>query len=369
MKKRNLLLFIIVLLLFFVSCSTTIPVTYTEPSTINMGSYRNIALSSPVKGKVQNSIPFYIRYDLSDPTIRTYVFLSSYSASSVEDEAATSLGNAMKKIFEDNSYYNTLPPSSTDIILKSGSLFGRDSSKELRTNGYDAVVIPRIERLNTDEYIGARKRVDSSTGKEESIYTLYRSVSVTISVNVVDTLTNQIVVTKSYSKSDSSEYVFNPEDVVFFSYVGEGFDDLVSSCINDMLSEIRKDFIPQSKTTDATLMSNKPKSERAENGYEYAKNGDLVNALKVFSETYRNEGHIPSGYNASILLASTGKFEEAIVLLEDISSRTTNKDVFKLMNGIKEIKKRDDEAKEQMRSSGKPTNVTNGVYDMLLNNN
>jgi hypothetical protein len=74
-------------------------------------------------------------------------------------------------------------------------------------------------------------------------------------------------------------------------------------------------------------MDNKPEIKRVESAYEAAKEGSLGIALDTFMQEWNQSRHVPSGYNAAIILESFGRYEEAIQLIGEVWRYSGNRTV------------------------------------------
>ena len=367
MKKHVLLSILIVLVLLLASCQTSLSISYLQPSNINMASYRNVAVASAQRYEGKQSIPLLIRYmNPFDSSTYFYPFYSSYTFDSVNNTAADSLTRAVSKVFGESSYYSTLSPEKTDAYV---SLYkvGRDPSAMLREDGVDALIIPKITSLKTDEYIDTNVYTDSYTKEVKVIYTQYRYVSLSFTLTVLDTATNRIVAVREYHTENVSSEVFDPEMYVFYSLLSE--NDLVSNAISSKISEIRNDFIPTRRYTYVTLKDNKPKDENVEVAYKAAENGNLDYALKVFEEEYEATSHVPSGYNAALILAANGDIERALEILKEIRlSGRDDSEVNSFYSELLELKAKNEEAMKQLSASSSSSSDSSGVspYEYLF---
>lgn len=366
--KKNVLILLIIMIACLVlsSCSTSMSVQYNEPSLVNMGAYRKVAIASAVPCKTVSSSPFYIRLDLLNPTLFPYAFLTSYSTSSLEDVSATSWGNAVNSVFAQSSYYDKpLDNKTTDSILALSKI-GKDPSKQLVESGYTAVIIPRVDSLRADEYISSETVIDKNSGEKKVRYIMNRSISMAMTITVLDTTQNKIAYVRTYNASESSWDYFNPDDIVSFFYWGTTHEDLIRECVSDVIDQVNRDFRPKTRTSSISLMSNKPKIESLKDAYKAADDGNFRFAYNMFLTCYQETSHIPSGYNAALILASSGDLEGAIALLSDMRRSINNSDVNRLYSSLVEIKRKDDEARAQMTENNPATIPESSIYDYLL---
>lgn len=363
MKKTFLLLLLSLFLILLSSCATSLSIPYTQPSNIDMGAYRNVAIASAVEYKGRQSIPLYIRLDITDPKIQLYTILTSYDYNSINQTAAKELTKMVNKVFNSTSYYSTLSSDKTDAYTSLYKI-GKDPSEMLKEDGVDALIIPKISYLHTDEYIDADRKVDSN-GKESVRYFIHRYIELSISITVLDTSTNKIVAIREYSTSDYDSEEFDPRLSFLYGY-GVTEEELVESALSSLIGNIISDFVPTKRHTNITLMSNKPKLESVEEAYKAAENGNMALALSEFEKAYNEEGHIPSGYNASLILASQGDLDSAISILENIRASYDNKSVNRLYSTLLNLKEKNERASEQMKEKSGEIVSHDNIYSYLF---
>lgn len=363
MKKRNLIILLALSIFLIASCSTSLGIQYQQPSNINMSNYRNVAVASASKYSGVQRLPMFLRFDITDPTIQLYTIFSTFDYDNVNDRAAREVSNMVSKVFTQSSYYSVMPSSKTDAYLDLYKI-GKDPSAMLREDGVDAVIIPKITRFYNDEYVDAQYSTDSN-GNKVAKYYIHRSIDIAISITVLDTATDRIVASKEYSAYEYDVEVFDPKFPYLFSV---SQSDIVSLAISDMISSIVADFVPTSKTAYIDFMSNKPKNESAKPAYKAAEDGDFNYALNLFMNIWNTERHIPSGYNAAVIIACNGDIDRALALLNEIRSVSSDRDVNKLYAKLLDLKSRNEAAAEQFATkTDTVSSSTSSPYEFLLN--
>ena len=135
-----------------------------------------------------------------------------------------------------------------------------------------------------------------------------------------------------------------------------------------MVSSIVADFVPTTKTAYIDFMSNKPKNESVKPAYKAAENGDYSYALNLFMSAWNTEKHVPSGYNAAVIIACNGDIDGALYLLDEVRSMVNNSEVNKLYVNLLNLKKKNEAAAEQYSGSANTaTNIATSPYEFLLN--
>ena len=363
--KKNIILFLLLsLVLLLSSCATSLSVPYTQPSNVNMGNYRNIAIASSSEYSGSQSIPLFIRLDITDPKIQLYTIMTSYDYNSINRTTAKELTKMVNKVFTSSSYYS--------VRIKCFFLFfvslykiGKDPSQMLKEDGVDALVIPKITYLHTDEYIDAKRTVDSS-GLEKIRYYIHRYIELSVSLTVLDTSTNRIVTVREYNTSDYDYEEFDPKLTFLYGY-GLSEQDLVSRALSSLINSMISDFIPTKRYASITLKDNKPEIKSLKEAYKAAEDGNLDYALQSFEREYNTSGHIPSGYNAALILASRGDIDSALSILDVIRNETNDRDINKLYLTLTDLKERNEKAKEQMTPKTGEITTTESPYSYLFN--
>lgn len=346
--RRNILIAVLAaLLVLCVSCQTSLSIPYTQPSNIDMSRYRSVAVASASEYKGSQSLPYYIRcvsdyYAYSQSVINRYG--TSYSFDSIKSATRSGLTRMVENVFASSSYYSTLPASKTDTYVSLYKI-GRDPSEMLRSDGVDALIVPRISSIASDEYIDIAV-VKDYRGTEKVVYTLYRKVDISFTLTVLDTATNRIVAMREYSTSAVSHEDFDPKYYYLTTILS--VDDLVSNALSDKISEIVDDFIPTRRYAEVTFKDNSPKDESVEDAYKAARNGNFDYALELFSNAWENSSHVPSGYNAALILASRSDYEGALEILSEIRSEgLDDREVDRFYSRLVSLKEKNDEARKQ----------------------
>lgn len=359
-------------LLLLSSCATSVSIVYNQPSEINMGSYRNIAVSSTVPFKGMANPPFFVRAIDSDAFWDTYI-TSSYDTS-ISEKSAKYATNKLVSTLEKSGFFNVTPPEKTDVILNS-SVVGVSTVDALKNNNIDAVIIPKITSLSINEFIQSKKIVETDYNNKDAqgnpkkvtktVYYLYQNVDLGFSYTIIDAKTQNVVAVKNFNSSDSRSY-----EVDKYGFLAPDPYYMIQTMIDSYQSYITKQLVPTKARKGVSLMSNKPKVEELKVAYKAAADGYTERAAELFLKEYNSTGHIPSGYNAALLTAAVGDIDEAIEQLRGMSLKYSNSEVEKLLSNLLIIKQRNDEALKQL--SGEVThnfqdNTTN-IFQVVMGN-
>ena len=362
------LLFLIAIIMLLSSCATWITVPYLQPSVIDMGGYRNLALASviPYKGYVTPS-GWVHGADIRAAARHIYSGYSASTAVSVARYATDQLYSTLSS----TGFFNILPPEATDSVLDLGS-YGLDISAEFRDRGYDAVLIPRITGMSVSESVYTVPYddwwVDANGNRHHEIeyeFWYTQAASIEYTLTVIDTETGRIAAQRTFADSTSREGRLDPvwsrlDDVSFL------FRRMIRSFNNGIIRQ----FVPTERSYDVSLMSNKPKSEGVEAAYEAAADGDTMHAEELFLSEWENSRHLPSGYNATLLMAAAGDYDEAIDLLLDVMDSYSNEDVRMLYRDLLTIRARNEQAMDQVTGESSAVSRESGngnaVYDLVM---
>ncbi len=365
MRKLVPLICIIVLL---VSCSTTVSVPYMQPSVIDMGAYRNLAVASvvPYRGFSAPS-RFVAGADIHAMGLRIYSGYSVSTASSVSEYAT----DYLYSLLTSTGFFNLLSPDITDAVLQRG-LYGADISSEFQRLGYDAVLIPRITGMSVNETIYSEPYYEwwyDSDGvrhrRVEYNYYYRQIASIDYSLTIIDTETGAIVAQRTFSDSGKRE---GSLDFGWARLDDAGY--LFRRMIRSFQSDIIRLLVPTAVEYNVSLMKNKPENKAAEAAYDAAKDGNLEHAESIFLDEWRNSRHLPSGYNAALLMAGTGNYDDAINLLSEINSAYSDADARSLYRDLVSIRTRNEQALQQVTGSGsvkvQGSDNANSVYAFVM---
>ena len=209
--KSRMLVMLFALVLLLASCATTVSIPYTMPSEVNMGRYRNLAVASTVPYRGYVSSGSWIPVDAAGFGVMIHPTWGSGTAASVASYATDQLWSTLSS----SGYYNLLSPSQTDAVLYAPV----NVSRELRRMGYDAVMIPRIDAMNVDENIySVQRSATEYDAYDHSYYTYYyydyyikQTASITYTISVIDTNTEKIIATRTFTDSRTNTESIDPD--------------------------------------------------------------------------------------------------------------------------------------------------------------
>ena len=362
MNRKFWFLLVIAVSLALASCSSPIVVrTKTlTPSDIDMGSMRNVAIASTdaYSGGLQNSS---IRFTGSGD----YFSMSPYSyGSTIHVDLSKHFNAKFIDDIQSTGYFTkVIVPPDSDMLAKpgAGESLGLTRAELAKKNKIDAIISTNVSNMTVDEYVEtipvykyeSKKDKNGKTKTEKKLvrydYSLHQSAYLEVELKVTDPITNKVIASKKASdKYSTSKYV---------SY-GVGRSDSLESKFEEMLDNISiklaNMMIPHYTYRDVEVMDNKPKLDSVGVAYDYVKNGGYVQALEVFKAGWEYNKHVPSGYNAALLLHALGRIDEAVELAESVSRETGAPEILPLLGNLKAMQSLEKKALTQLVDNSVP---------------
>ena len=225
--------------------------------------------------------------------------------------------------------------------------------KENKTVPTDVYLTGKIRSLKTDidEDKKTVEKTDSNGNKTTSVEWSYcKTVETTVSYSVVSAKDNIVIGTREKTLKKSSSYYSSrrslPDEM-----------DLLKSELDSLISKIMHEIQPYTITKKLDLLKDKSKDDRMKKANDYAKDGKLNDALKIYKSVYKENKNFEAGYNAAQILIAKNELNEARSLMEKLYSSTGDKrasDSLKLINEeivYAERLKKQQEARKQNGSS------------------
>lgn len=345
-KKHVFIIFLLIIIVVVTSCATSVSTQYMVPSKYDMSNYRTLAIVNPT--------PYRFKaYDLPSPVVRDLSGTSPirvYSGFGVSSERA--LHDALiSKVLEKankSTYFTIVPPSSSKIY--------RDDIKKMEKDGIDAILYLFTEDIDIDEFIYAKevKSLISSEGEGELdkevielVYYLEQSVRIKFMWEVRSTSTSALLARDSYSdiRTLTTKLTSNESSSIYAPRLNEYMNSIAVEFSSTIFSQLE----PSVVTRNIKLMKNKPKSNRVEEAYDMVKDGNLRIAQELFEKEWKRRDHLPSAYNAAILLEALDERDDAIKLLEKVYKESGNTKVKTLLDTMKERQSSTKQAESQLR--------------------
>ncbi|MDD4082481.1 MAG: hypothetical protein PHD05_03795 [Sphaerochaetaceae bacterium] len=371
MKNKNKLWIIGVLcVLFFASCSTTVQVKNLLPSEVNMGAYKNLAVTSCQP--FNNSI--YWSHKITEIDLDRQIDLPSLTPMSIQTCVAKYCQDALFDSLEDSKFFTLTDPELTSDLISVGNNLG--NTKELFTKkGINAILATKITYLDYREYIYKKDKTETdsngdSIGKD---YYLHQEVAINLSYSVIDVLQNSIITTGSMSDEEEKETLVgtyliddgtgSPSHTQHLN-MAPALGNLFTVCIDGFVETIRTKLAPVWTQTNVSLMKNSPKLDSVEDAYKQVRKNNLMVAYNTFISAWDDERHISSGYNAAVVLQAMGKLEESISLMEEVYNYSGNSSIFKRLSIMRKNLEDYNEASDQISGIEKETDSQLDVFSL-----
>ncbi len=346
MKRAAVYLGVLVfLILVMTGCATSISMSYMVPAEYDMSDYRMLAIAT--------TEPYRFRpFDVPSPFVQDMsgtspVILYSGTRYGIENQLAAYVNEEVMKEARGTGYFTLASSGLADRYLNRPSI--------LAEQGYDAYMRVWTDDLDIDEYIYAKEetvKVPSETDpsvfveETELVYYISQQVRIVFSWEIRSTKNDALLASDTYSgrKSRTTEIDLSGDDVQSAPSLLYLMRDIGGSFTRSIFSQVA----PTMKNVSFSLMKNDPKNRRAEDAYQSAKDGNLVDALDTFLNEWKRRDHIPSLYNAALIMESLGDRDEAIKLLEKGWRDTGNTRISSLLSSMKEREALDSEAQGQL---------------------
>lgn len=362
MRMRIALATLVIAVLLLASCATSVSVSYMNPSEIDMGRMRTVAVASCVPFEGFHAPSRYVR--AFDSMSAAYSRIPSSYDRHLADDVASYATDRLVAGLSSTGFFQLVSPSVTDTLVamnRSGMSIG----DEVERLGIDAFIVPRIVSMDVNEYVSSEReyyydhsRLDSDGDPLRLVryrYYLTQTVSIVYSYTVIDARTMTVYATKSFS--DKREYVDEVTSRLFSPVRVQRRYEIM---MDDIISIVVTQLAPQRRHVSIDLMDNRPKLKEVEKAYDLVKDGDIPSARSLFRQAWAGERHLPSGYNYALLCAVGGDIEGAIGVLEEVSDSYVDEDVEALLERLVTLDRRNQEAMSQIRGDGVPVSYVDG---------
>lgn len=372
MRKRAVLgILSLMAIVVFTSCATSIKVRHLIPSDVDVSGHRNIAIASTEKYD-------FPRGSMLPPWIKgsgdaTYSLNSGFNTNinaTVAEVSTASLVDALVK----TEYFTVLSPETTDAYLTLGKS-GSNAYAMLIEQGVDALLKSSISYMNCEEQIIGRdikEWVTENPNPKDPLSTdvsfekvtgrlfyLEQQATVTFTYTLIDLKANRILATDSFTSQQTKETylgktVFGTEqnerdlnERGYSSGFAPSFFPLFEAMLKDIPSEVAIQLAPSWTESRVSLMANKPKADVAY-AYKMADKGNLREAYAIFSQAWEQQSHLPSGYNAALVLEGMGQYSEALELMNQVYNKTGNAKSHTQLIRLKGVSSEQDAAMQQI---------------------
>jgi hypothetical protein len=357
-SRKTVLLVCLIALIVLTGCQSTVTVKHLHPAEVNLGNYRTLAIASTGVGTMGRAYGFSnVRFDDFG------LWLSSGYQSGTASSAAQYASSMLTGALQASDFFTVYPPENTDNYLG----LGMDGYKMLQNKGVTAVVTSSISYFDLDENTYTEDvteyRTDKTTGKSVKYvtgkkYYLEQTVTLTLTYAVKDLQSGTILTSDSLTGKRSRDTLiaqrkyagsadFDDERYYSYSYA-PSVNDMVQTIINSFRTPIQRKLTPTWRTEEIALMSNKPKVATVADAYKLADQGSVEAAYQVFISEWNNSRHVPSGYNAALMLEAEGKLDDAVTLMNEVATSSGNGQAYSALSRMQSAQKNYSDAMNQM---------------------
>lgn len=323
---------LLILVLVLVSCGTAVGVRQLVPSEINMSNYRNLAIA-PTQ---EFSFGFW---DHPASTVRVLgdnpmnLRLNSGFTSWLERDLAGYTTDLLVDTLRRTSYFTITDPSSTQWLIGSGGL-NSTSLRRLADYGVDAVMTSSISYIGCDETIYSKEEITSPQGVSPAVktrkYYITQTATVTFTYTITDTRTGAVIATRSFT-----DKVVREQQIATTTTSAPRMYPMYQEMVRSFQDGVSRQLAPRWVSRTISLMANKPKLEAVEIAYDMASQGAVSQAYETFYAYWKNSKHLPSGYNAAVMLEALYDLDNALILMDEVYRASGNRQAYE---GILRIK-------------------------------
>jgi hypothetical protein len=376
MKRLSILLSLLVMMMVLTSCATNVTVRHLVPGDVDLSGFRSLAVASTSAYKFPTSRP--LSPWISGLQETDFTLSSGYEASLGAQIADLATKTMLQSVGE-TEYFSILPPAITDAYVTLGSI-GEDMRSMLQSKGVQALLVSDITYVDMDESIVGRdirtyvtegtKNYEKVTSRE---YFLVQQATLSLTYSVIDLAQNHVLVSRSFTGKQEREtkigtriYLFDTaapgayrDERRYASGHAPSFAPLFEQILDEFSSTIATQLAPSYQLSRLPLLANKPKLKEAEAAYKLARQGSYAPAQILFHELWEQERHLPSGYNAALLLEALGTIDEAVDLMSIVYHSTASQQAHDALLRMQEAQSGQKKAERQI--SGEVTRDGQGV--------
>jgi hypothetical protein len=343
MRRTALLLSLLVLVVALTSCATSVTVRHLVPGEVDLSNFRSVAVASTSPYTFASSRPL-------SPWIsglqETDFTLSSGYELNLGDQIADLATDMLVRSVGDTGYFSVLPPAITDAYSSLGSV-GEDMRGMLLAKGVQALLVSDITYVDMEENIVGRdvrtyvtegtKHYEKVTSRE---YYLIQKATLSLTYSLIDLAQNRILLSKSFTDKQEKEtkigtriYLFDTgttgsyrDERRYASGHAPSFAPLFEEILNRFSPTIARELAPSYQLSRISLLGNKPKLKEVEPAYALVRQGSYAEAYQLFVRVWEQQEHVPSGYNAAVLLEALGDLDAAVELMSTVYHRSASQE-------------------------------------------
>jgi len=354
-NKTKLWIIGIFCVLLFASCSTTVQIKNLLPSEVNMGMYKHLAVTSCQP--FDNSI--YWSHQINGIDLDREIDLPSLTPMALQKSVAIYCQNTLFDSLEESKFFALTDPETTSDLISLGDVFGNSQELFIK-KGINAAIATKITSLDHREYLYKEDKTEVDVNGNSIVrydYYLHQEVSISISYSVIDILQNSTITNGYLSDDEEKEFLVGTylEDdgsgsssYTQYLNMAPNLKNLYAICIDGFVEKIRTKLAPVWTYNNVSLMKNSPKLESIESAYKNVRKSNLMVAYNTFILAWEDGNHIPSGYNAAVILQAMGKLEESISLMEEVYDYSGNSSIYNRLSIMKKNLEDYNEASNQI---------------------
>lgn len=314
MKKLFSFLSLPLLLVLIAGCSTTVPVTVTRPAELDLHGAKSISvlpfrISTAKEDTGNNNGGTTIIIDIR------HFFDLGPSDNPEEIKSANYLTDQLAQNLANSQYVQLVNSSSVQAALKNGTPIPADVYLTGKFNSFDS----NIETTRNTE--------TDSDGNKYTVYNYQKSVRISVTYQIIDAKTNQVIAYKSADLRSSS---LGMKD----SYKLPRDFDIISSQLNQLSNKILRELQPYEERVYIALKSDKTKDPDMKIADEMTKKGLIAQSEAKFLSIYKEKNSFVAGYNAAKLMQAQGKLHDAKDLMETLVNTFGEKDAMTALKNI-----------------------------------
>lgn len=340
----------LIVLLSATACSTVVSITEYVPSQIDMAGRRVIAVASTKPYTRSIDAPRWVRVP-GDWFGWSSSVVSGVDAD-VKDNVATYATQQMLRTLSANGYYTIIRPEITDSVLNL-SQSGWGGYDALKKNGVEALLTSSVNYMDVSETLNRkpiyeyREVTENGVVKKVSVlarydYIITQIVTLDLTYTLTDIDSGRVIATKQLIEKRTRDRAISSSSS-FAPSVTPLFRDLV----DEFQGTITQQLVPRSYSRTESLMDNNPKNAQAAAAYDLVSKGNLSAAYDIFRLQWDTQNHIPSGYNAALLLYARGSLEDALELMQRVYTYSGNAQAARVLSAIRTTITNRDRVNEQ----------------------
>lgn len=295
-------------------CATTVPVTVTRPAELDLRGAKSISvlpfrLSTAKDEHGGNNKGTTIIIDIGR-------FFDSLAGDNPDEiRAANFMTDQLTQKLANSQYVQLVNSSAVQSALENGTAVPADAYLTGKFTLFDSHM-ETTHRTETD-----------SAGNERNVSYYKKAVSASITYQIIDTKTNQII---AYKSTDVRNFSDERKDV---RQLPKDFD-IIRPDLEQLSDQIMKELQPYEERVYISLLSDKTKDPDMKIADEMAKKGLIRQSEEKFMSIYTEKNLFEAGYNAAKLLQAQGELYKSRELMERLVNKFGDKRAMTALSNI-----------------------------------